>query len=242
MKKMRYILLLLIPTFFMLLSGCSNLSITTTKNTYQPSGLVAVVKGKATKADKVTYKVNGITKKVKMNDGHFAFSVPASYKNQNVKIVASDEKTSQTKIVSIQATKKMGDYTAFAQQYNYSTLTLGAGNDQIPLIAEDGIFKYTKPDKTNVYFNVQGTNLMGIAMECSYKAMKDKTAMKSFETNLYMISKLLGANGKSVLKNLNSQLKNMNSGNKTNLNSIDSNGIHFEINLSADAFYIYITK
>ncbi|AKP66507.1 hypothetical protein [Companilactobacillus ginsenosidimutans] len=242
MKKIKYFLILLIPIFFMVLSGCSSLSVNTTKNEYSADGLVAVVKGKATKASKLTYSINGQKTKLKMNDGHFVFSIPMSSNNQDVKIVANNGKETSTKIVTIKAAKPIGDYTSFGQEYNYAAFVSGAPTDQIPLVAKDGIFKYKRPNGTTLYFNVQGTSLMGISVVGTFKQMKTKAGIKSFEGSIATLAALSGADSKSVLKNLNKQLKDAKDGNKTTMSQIESRGIKFNINLSSDAFYIYITK
>ncbi|MCH4008334.1 hypothetical protein [Companilactobacillus sp.] len=242
MKKLKYFLILLVPIFFIVLSGCSDLAIHTTSNSYSPSGLVAVVKGKATKASKLTYGLDGKQHTVKMNDGHFAFSVPVSSSEQDIKITASDGQQQVTKIITIRSAKPIADYTSLAQEYNYYALSSGSPTDQIPLVAQDGIFKYTRPNGTVFHFNVQGSYLMGISVYSSLSNMKSKNGMKDFETSLYSMSSLIGADSKSVLKNLNKQLKNAKDGNSSNMKQISSNGIHYNINLATNGIYIYITK
>ncbi|MQS44154.1 hypothetical protein [Companilactobacillus mishanensis] len=242
MKKTKYFLLLLIPIFFMVLSGCSSLSLKTTKNEYNANGLVAVIKGKATKTKKLTYTVAGVTKKVSMNEGHFAFTVPTTSNQQDVKIVASDGSATQTKIVTVNKEKPLTDYTALAQQYNYNALMVDRPTDQLPLIVKDGIFTYKQPTGTTLYFNVQSNYLMGIAMKCQYKDLKSETGLKNFGMSLYTMSELAGADGKAVTKNLQKQMKNMDNGNKTTMKQITSKGVHVNINLAGNAFYVYITK
>lgn len=242
MKKIKYFLILLIPIFFMVLSGCSSLSLTTTKDQYQASGLVAVIKGKATKATKLVYTLNGEKHNVTMHSHEFAFSVPASDKNQDIKIVASDGKSTETKIVTVKKAQPIANYTEFAQMYNYSTLLAGQPTDQIPLVAQNGIFNYKKSSNMILHFNVQNSSLIGIAMQDSLKSFKTKSGIKQFASSLYSISELTGADGKKVMKHLQKQLKDAKDGNKTNLTPIKSNGIMFDLNLSSDAFYVYITK
>ena len=242
MKKMKYFLLLLIPIFFMVLSGCSSLSIKTTSNSYSADGLVAVVKGKATKATSLTYTIDGTTKKVTMNNGQFAFSVPVSTKNRDVKIVAKNGSDSQTKLVTINKATAIGDYTVFAQKYNYQALLSGQPTDQLPLVVESDLFAYTRPDKTQLHFNVQEDFLMGISMESSFKSMKTKSGKESFGRNLAMIAQFTGADPKAVMKDLSKQMKDLNSGNKTTIKQISSNGIKFNINLASNGFYVYVTK
>ncbi|WP_125767869.1 hypothetical protein [Companilactobacillus furfuricola] len=242
MKKIKYFLILLIPIFFMVLSGCSKLSLTTTKDQYQASGLVAVIKGKATKATKLVYTLNGQKHNIKMHNHEFALSIPVSDRNQDVKIVASDGNESATKIVTIKKAKRLADYTQFAQMYNYFTLLAGQPTDQIPLVAQNGIFNYKKNENTILHFNVQNSALMGIAIQDSLTSFKTKDGIKSFGQTLYSISNLTEANGKKVMSNLQKQLKNAKDGNKTNLKPIKSHGVKFDINLSSEDFYVYVTK
>src|SRR5699024_6989569 len=114
--------------------------------------------------------------------------------DKNVRIKATSGDNSKTEIVKVKKAKALTGYTTFAQQYNYANLTLGKQNDQLGLIAnENGIIKHTTASGTKLVMNVQDDQLMGIAMNLSYKSMKSKTGMKNFATDLAMISQLLGA-------------------------------------------------
>lgn len=242
MKKFKYLFLLVIPVFLLLLAGCSKLSLTTTKDTYKADGLVAIVKGEASSADKVTYTVSGKTKNVKINDDHFAISIPVATHDKNVRIKATKGKKTTTEIVKVKKAKALTGYTTFAQQYNYANLTLGKQNDQLKLIVNDnGIIKHKTASGTNLVMNVQDDQLMGIAMNLSYKTMKSKAGMKNFATDLAMVSQLVGADGKSVLKDLSKQIKDADGG-TTTMKQITSNGVKFNINLTTKDFYLYVTK
>lgn len=243
MKKLKYMLLMVIPLFFLLLTGCSKLSLTTTKKEYSADGLVAVIKGKSTNYKKLTYTVNSKTKKVAVNGGHFAISVPVSTDDQNVRIKATNGDKTETKLVKVKKAKALQDYLTFAQTYNYTLLSLGQPTDQLQLIQKDGISTHTKNDGTKWYYNVQNNQLMGIATKFSYKDLKSKTDQKNFATDLMIVSKLLGADGKKVLKEFGKQTKNASKNStKTSMNQITSNGVNFNINLSTKEFYLYITK
>jgi len=242
MKKFKYLFLVIVPLFLLVLTGCSKLSLTTTKDTYKADGLVAVVKGKATDADKVVATVSGKTKNVKLNDGNFAISVPVATHDKNVRIKATKGDKSTTEIVKVKKAKALTGYTTFAQQYNYANLTLGKQDDQLKLIANNnGILKHKTTNGTKLVLNVQDNQLMGIAMNLSYKSMKSKSGMKNFATDLAMVSQLVGADGKSVLKDLSKQLKGTDGG-KTTMKQITSNGVNFNINLTTKDFYLYVTK
>ncbi len=240
-KKLKYLFLILVPVFFILLTGCSKLDLSTTKSEYSADGLVAVVKGKAIDYDKLTYTVGGVTKKVKVSDDHFAISVPVGTKTKTVRIKAQKNDDTKTKIVKIAKSKALIDYTTFAQQYNFMNLKMGKQTDQLPLIAKDGIFKYTTSNGTKLRMNVQNGQLMGIAMNITYKAMKSKSGMKDFGTDLVLISQYVGADGKSVVKKLGKEVKDADGG-TTTMKQITSKGINYNVNLATNDFYLYITK
>ncbi|CAJ1174796.1 hypothetical protein [Companilactobacillus nantensis] len=243
MKKLKYMLLMFIPLFFLLLTGCSKMSLSTTAKEYRADGLVAVVKGQAKDYDKLTYTVAGKTEKVDVNDNHFAISVPVSTKDQNVRIKATNGDKVETKLVKVKKAKALQDYLTFAQTYNYTLLSLGQPTDQLQLISKDGMFTHKKTDGTKWYYNVQNNQLMGIATKFSYKDLKSKTGQKNFATDLMITSKLLGADGKKVLKDFGKQTKNASKNStKTSMSQITSNGVNFNINLSTKEFYLYITK
>ncbi|GAB5058024.1 hypothetical protein COSHB9_24140 [Companilactobacillus alimentarius] len=243
MRKLKYLLLLVIPLFFLMLSGCSKLSLSTTKRAYSADGLVAVIKGRATNYQKLTYTVGGETKKVAVDGGHFAISVPVSNSSQNVRIKAVNGKNTETKLVKVKKAKVLGDYLTFAQSYNYTMLSLGQPNDQLQLISKNEISTHRKDDGTKWYYNVQNNQLMGIATKFSYKDLKSKSGQKSFATDLMIVSKLLGADGQKVLKDFAKQTKNADQNTtKTTMKQITSKGINYNINLTTNGFYLYITK
>lgn len=99
------------------LTACGN-KLTTTKTTYKQSGLVAVVKGDASGSDKISYKINGTTKKSKINGGTFAITIPVTDKQQNVQLKVADK----TATVKIKAGKTLGNYKAVATKYNQAVI------------------------------------------------------------------------------------------------------------------------
>lgn len=226
----------------MFLSGCSNLGIHTTKDNYDATGLVAVIKGKTTKADKLTYTLNGKTKKVKLHNKHFAFSVPVSAQNQTVRLTVSNGKEKQSQSVTVNKIAEIADYTVFAQEYNYYSLLDGVQSDQLPLIAKDGILKYKRNNGTQMYLNVQGSNLMGVAMKGSLSDRNRKANLTKFKASLSLIAQLSGANQKAVIKHFNKQLKHLNESSKTTIKPYQSHNIEFNMDLADDAFYVYVTK
>lgn len=243
MKKLKYMLLVVIPLFFLLLTGCSKMSLSTTKKEYSADGLVAVIKGKANNYKKLTYTVAGKTKKVSVDGGHFAISVPVTTADQNVRIKAVNGDKTESKLVKVKKAKALQDYLTFAQTYNYTLLSMGQPTDQLQLISKDGISTHKKNDGTKWYYNVQNNQLMGIATKFSYKDLKSKTGQKNFATDLMIVSKLLGADGEKVLKDFGKQTKNASKNStKTSMNQITSKGINYNINLTTNEFYLYITK
>jgi len=243
MKKLKYTLLMVIPLFFLLLTGCSKMSLSTTSKTYSADGLVAIIKGKAADYKKLTYTVGGKTKKVAVDGGHFAITVPVATNDQNVRIKATNGNKTDTKLVKVKKAKALQSYLTFAQAYNYTLLSMGQPTDQLPLIAKDGITMHKKNDGTKWYLNVQDNQLMGIATKFSYKDLKSKTGQKNFATDLVVVSQLLGADGKKVLKDFGKQTKDASKNStKTSMNQITSNGINYNINLTTKEFYLYITK
>lgn len=243
MRKLKYLFLLVIPLFFLLLTGCSELSLSTTKKSYSADGLVAIVKGRAANYQKLTYTVNGTTKKVAVDGGHFAISIPVSNNNQNVRIKAVNGKNTETKLVKVKKAKALTDYLTFAQTYNYTMLSMGQSNDQLQLISKNGITTHKKNDGTKWYFNVQNNQLMGVATKFSYKDLKSKSGQKNMATDLMIVSKLLGADGEKVLKEFGKQTKNADKNStKTSMSQITSNGVNYNINLTTNEFYLYITK
>lgn len=243
MKKLRYLLLLVIPLFLLILSGCSKLSLSTTKKSYNADGLVAVVKGQAKNYKNLTYTVNGETKKVAVDSGHFAISVPVAASDQSVRIKAVNGDKTETTLVTVKKAKALEDYLKFAQTYNYTLLSMGQQNDQLQLISKNGIMTHKKNDGTKWYLNVQNNQLMGIATKFPYKDLKSKTGQKNFATDLMVISNLLGADGKKILKDFARQTKNADKNStKTSMSQITSKGINYNINLTTKDFYMYITK
>lgn len=243
MKKLKYLLLMVIPLFFVLLTGCSKLELTTTQKTYSADGLVATIKGKATNYKKLTYTVNGKTKNVAVDENHFAITVPVSTNDTNVRIKAVNGDKTETKLVKVKKAKALEDYLTYAQAYNYTLLSMGQPTDQLQLIVKDGMFTHKKSDGTQWYYNVQNNQLMGIATKFSYKDLKSKTGQKNFATDLMIVSKLVGADGKQVMKDFAKQTKNASKNStKTSMDTITSKGVNFNINLTTKEFYLYITK
>lgn len=103
----------------LLLTGCSKVSLSTTAKTYSPDGMVAVVKGHTANHNTVTYQIdNGVKHSVKVHDKIFVIQVPASNREQKVKLTASAGNKQQQQTVKVKAVKSLGNYQQFVQKYN----------------------------------------------------------------------------------------------------------------------------
>lgn len=103
----------------LLLTGCSKVSLSTTAKTYSPDEMVAVVKGHTANHNTVTYQIdNGTKQHVKVRDKTFVIQVPASDRQQKVKITAAHDGQQQQQTVTVNAAKKLGNYQQIVQKYN----------------------------------------------------------------------------------------------------------------------------
>ena len=103
----------------LLLTGCSKVSLSTTAKTYSPDEMVAVVKGHTANQNTVTYQIdNGTKHSVKVHDKTFVIQVPASDRQQKVKITAAHGGQQQQQTVTVNAAKKLGNYQQIVQRYN----------------------------------------------------------------------------------------------------------------------------
>ena len=103
----------------LLLTGCSKVSLSTTAKTYSPDEMVAVVKGHTANQNTVTYQIdNGTKHSVKVHDKTFVIQVPASDRQQKVKITAAHGGQQQQQTVTVNAVKKLGNYQQIVQKYN----------------------------------------------------------------------------------------------------------------------------
>lgn len=94
-----------------LLTGCSKVDLSTTAKTYTPDEMVAVVKGHTDNKNKVTYQIDNREKhSVKVHDKTFTIQIPASNKQQQVKLMASHDGSQSQKTVTVKAAKDLGDY------------------------------------------------------------------------------------------------------------------------------------
>lgn len=115
-----------------LLTGCSKVDLSTTAKTYTPDEMVAVVKGHTDNKNKVTYQIdNGKKHSVKVHDKTFAIQVPASNKQQKVKLTASHDGSQSQKTVTVKAAKDLGDYQQISQKYNQMIVMSGLSPQEV---------------------------------------------------------------------------------------------------------------
>ncbi|MCG0790448.1 lipoprotein precursor [Lactiplantibacillus plantarum] len=101
-----------------LLAGCGKTTLSTTKTTYKPNGLVAAVKGKSN-VKKVHYQLDGgQTKTATVRNHTFVIQVPTKTTRQTVMIKAGSDTTT----VRVKGAKKLVGYQKMATTYNQALI------------------------------------------------------------------------------------------------------------------------
>lgn len=102
----------------LLLAGCGKTTLSTTKTTYKPNGLVAAVKGKSN-VKTIHYQLDGgQTKTAAVHNQTFVIQVPTKTTRQTVKIKAGSDTTT----VHVQGAKKLAGYQKMATTYNQALI------------------------------------------------------------------------------------------------------------------------
>ncbi|WP_434432085.1 hypothetical protein [Lactiplantibacillus paraplantarum] len=102
----------------LLLAGCGKTTLSTTKTTYKPNGLVAAVKGKSN-VKTIHYQLDGgQTKTAAVHNHTFVIQVPTKTTRQTVKIKAGSDTTT----VHVQGAKKLVGYQKMATTYNQALI------------------------------------------------------------------------------------------------------------------------
>ncbi len=102
----------------LLLASCGKTTLSTTKTTYKPNGLVAAVKGKSN-VKKVHYQLDsGQTKTATVRNHTFVIQVPTKTTRQTVKIKAGSDTTT----VHVKGAKKLVGYQKMATTYNQALI------------------------------------------------------------------------------------------------------------------------
>lgn len=102
----------------LLLAGCGKTTLSTTKTTYKPNGLVAAVTGKSN-VKKVHYQLDGgQTKTATVHNHTFVIQVPTKTTRQTVKIKAGSDTTT----VHVKGAKKLVGYQKMATTYNQALI------------------------------------------------------------------------------------------------------------------------
>lgn len=238
MKNVKYMLLALLP---FILSACSNNKLTTSKNEYQADQMVATIKGTTNSKSKVTYQINSSEPKNAINNnGTFVIQVPRSNVKQNIKIKSHNQNKTLQKDVFVNESNAILAYPEFAQKYNYIVMQQG-GNKIIPLTLNNGIKNIVKDPLQTIRVDVQNNNLMAVTLIYPFNKIKNKTDMRKISMSIAMMSSLVGADGKQVMNGLSKTMKESKDG-QTTFKTIKSNGINFQINVSTNSLYLYITK
>ncbi|MCT4455895.1 hypothetical protein EFP00_00315 [Lactiplantibacillus paraplantarum] len=102
----------------LLLAGCGKTTLSTTKTTYKPNGLVAAVKGKSN-VKTIHYQLDGgQTKTAAVHNQTFVIQVPTKTTRQTVKIKAGSDTTT----VHVQGAEKLAGYQKMATTYNQALI------------------------------------------------------------------------------------------------------------------------
>ncbi|BDZ31437.1 hypothetical protein RA086_09475 [Lactiplantibacillus sp. WILCCON 0030] len=100
------------------LAGCGQNTLTTTKSTYTRNGLVASVKGRSNQKT-VHYTLNdGQSKTTKVHNNTFIIQVPTKTTRQTVKLTAGSAK----KTVYVKSAKRLTTYKKMATTYNQALI------------------------------------------------------------------------------------------------------------------------
>ncbi|WP_179395352.1 hypothetical protein [Lacticaseibacillus absianus] len=114
----------LVLTSALVLAGCGK-TLTTTKTTYQQSGMVAVIKGEAKGASRVHYRAATGDGSVKVNSGAYVITVPVTTKAQSVRLMAGD----LDHRVTVKAAQSLGAYKTVAAKYNQAIIATALPKD-----------------------------------------------------------------------------------------------------------------
>ncbi|AVK63429.1 hypothetical protein C5Z26_04620 [Lactobacillus sp. CBA3606] len=118
MFRKKYVIATVAGLMALVLAGCGQSKLTTTKSTYTRNGLVAAVKGQAS-TKKVSYQIDGqATKKQTVHNGTFIIQVPTKTKRQVIKLTAG----SRQKTVYVKSAKRIANYQTLATAYNQALI------------------------------------------------------------------------------------------------------------------------
>lgn len=225
----------------LILAGCGQLKLTTTKTQYQPTQMMAVIKGQASHGAKLSYRLNGQQHTVKNNSGHFVLLVPASNQRQAVQIKATQGSQKQTKTVHVQQQPAITSYAALALKYNGGLAQMKLAGPKLPQVATTGVQTALKTTAYQLRLNVQNQQVINAAFIVPLKTMKQATGQKEFGTTFSLVSAALGANSQQVLKDFQKGIKNQEK-DQTTFKTIRSNGITYNVSFSKTQLYIYLAR
>ena len=118
MLKKTYAVVATAGLLAVVLAGCGQSKLTTTKSTYTRNGLVAAVKGH-TSAKTVSYRIDGAkAKQQKVSNGTFVIQVPTKTTRQTVRLSAGQ----RTKTVHVKSANRLTTYKQLANGYNQALI------------------------------------------------------------------------------------------------------------------------
>lgn len=205
------------------------------------------------KQQTVTLKADGQTKRVTVkkakslgsyrqfaatfNQAVVASALPAATQKQ----LQAASKADPAAVASMTAAQK----AAYAKQQQALQQAMvkaqAATKDQQLPTSASGLKQVLATDGGKVRVNVQDGQLISVTDVVSVKALKDKAKKTAFGTQFGLLTVAAGADAKKVGKAFAKTVKNADSG-STTTDTISNNGVKFDLGLSADNLYIYITK
>lgn len=225
----------------LILAGCGQLKLTTTKNQYQPTEMLAIIKGNASRQAQLTYRLKGQPHHLENRNGHFVLLVPASDQQQAVQLTATKGSQKQTKTVQVTKQLALTRYAALALKYNGGLKQLRLTGPTLPQTPTNGVQTALQTSAYRLRLNVQHQQVINAAFEVPLKTMKQPASQKAFGTTFSLVSAALGANSQQVLKDFQKGIKNQQEG-QTTFKTIRSNGITYNISFSKTQLYIYLAR
>jgi hypothetical protein len=225
----------------LVLAGCGQLKLTTTKTQYRPTQMMTVIKGQASHGAQLTYQLNGQQHTLKNNSGHFVLLVPASDRQQAVRIKATQGGQQQLKTVHVTRQPAITSYAALALKYNGGLAQMRLTAPQLPQKAATGIHTAIQTTAYQLRLNVQQQQVINAAFIVPLKTMKQTAGQKAFGTTFSLVSAALGANSQQVLKDFQKGIKNQQK-DQTTFKTIRSNGITYNVSFSKTQLYIYLAR
>ncbi|MBA1434980.1 hypothetical protein [Bombilactobacillus bombi] len=239
--KNNFKLVLLLP-IILLMTACSRNFLSTDQQNYYADEMVTVIKGKTHPQAKVSYQLDSQAQfhQAVNHDGSFAINIARAPQKQRVTIKSNYHQQRLSQVVQITKSKAIMPYQAFAQKYNY-LLMAQQQKPTLDLNLNNKMKNIVQMPQQTIRINVQQHQLMAMTLIYPLKVIKTKSGMSTTAKSIVTMSELVGANGRSVLKQLSKQMRAAKK-NQTSLKTITSNGKQFKLGVSSSKFYLYITR